>query len=193
MSQSGDPREAMAVLRKLSPDKVQFASDFKSLSFRTRRAQARLLLRHFEMHGRRTGEIEPTRVNRRLHVEHILPLNPEGTESRAHQKIVHLIGNMTLLSSKMNTRIKNGLFAKKKSEYGKSEIAITKALAAHAGIWKAPAILKRQADLAEAAARIWPVELASDDEILRASSPRSARPGVKARSLFDQASAPGGI
>ena len=76
-------------------------------------------------------------INNKLHLEHILPQTIEGTDwckdfsKEQHEKNVHRLGNLTLLSMKKNEEIKNFNFKKKKEAYyGKkvSNIIITQDL-----------------------------------------------------------------
>lgn len=63
-----------------------------------------------------------------VHLEHIMPKNIDIWKAQdpncvaVHKKLVNNIGNMTLLSSSINTKIKNGLFENKKAEYQKSDL-----------------------------------------------------------------------
>jgi len=105
----GGPEAAMEVLRAASPTDEEFSVKFRQLAFQKGKVRARVLLRHFEM-DLGTGEMEPTRVKRNLHLEHILPIKPKSGVSGRHKLIVHRLGNLTLLSKKINEKISNGVF-----------------------------------------------------------------------------------
>jgi hypothetical protein len=156
---------ALRALRELSPSDEQFADCFRQLAFHKRRNQAMVLLRHFEKAMQGTRENEPSKVRRDLHIEHILPVKPKSGVSKAHEKIVHLIGNLTLLASQINVKIKNETFAKKRPEYSRSMIQMTQRLVEHDGMWKEPAIRLRQESLGRQAAKLWPRNLISDSEL----------------------------
>jgi uncharacterized protein with ParB-like and HNH nuclease domain len=176
-SESG-PAVSLDILRAVSPSEDEFAVKFPDLGFEKSRIRARVLLRHFEM-DLGTGELEPSRVRRNLHVEHIWPLKPKGHVSGRHKIMVHKIGNLTLVSKKINERILNGGFAKKRSEYKKSDIRMTHRLADYAGQhWKEPAVISRQRELGRQAAKLWPRELISDAE-LHKQLRRSGRPKMR--------------
>ncbi len=77
---------------------------------------------------RTTEELEVSSPSR-VHVEHIYPQNPrEGERLDNHNQLINRIGNLTLLSSRLNMAIRNGNFGEKKPAYAQSEILITKAL-----------------------------------------------------------------
>ncbi|MEM9454816.1 MAG: DUF262 domain-containing HNH endonuclease family protein [Myxococcota bacterium] len=68
-------------------------------------------------------------------LEHIIPINPaEGTNwesdlsTQFREEFTLRVGNMTLLTSKMNSRAKNSDFSKKKKVYAKTLLGITREL-----------------------------------------------------------------
>ena len=75
-----------------------------------------------------TGEykVDPRMVN----FEHVLPQKPDqwGLDSEEIQEYVHQIGNLTLVSKKINSRIGNKTISGKLDELKKSELSITKEL-----------------------------------------------------------------
>ncbi|MGB0680097.1 MAG: HNH endonuclease family protein [Polyangiales bacterium] len=69
-------------------------------------------------------------------VEHILPQNPAAKShwrrdfsEDFRKNYTHRLGNMTLLSHRINARISNGDFQRKRQEYAKSRLMLTRDLA----------------------------------------------------------------
>ena len=107
-----------------------------------------------------TGEltIDQAMVN----MEHILPQSPEqwGLEKNEIEEYVNLIGNITLLSKKLNSKIGNRKLSEKLPHLSESELEITKRLVhsikENGMKWDEGAILSRSNELAEIAySNIW--------------------------------------
>jgi len=60
-----------------------------------------------------------------------------------------------IMNAKLNNEQKSSKFTNKKTEYKKSRIQITKALAEYEGDWTPEYIEKRQNDLADIAIKTW--------------------------------------
>lgn len=164
---------AMAILRDVSPADDAFALAFKTLEFPDGKLKPLVMLRHLEM-DLGTGETEPTRLKRRLHIEHILPVRPKGHVSKRHELVVHRLGNLTLLSKELNERVGNRSIASKRPEYKKSDIRMTKKLADYTGKgWKEQAIVERQKELERQCAKLWPRRLIADEELKGKAKPRA--------------------
>lgn len=162
---------ALVVLRSFSPTDETFSAKFRQLAFPKGAKKARVLLRHFEM-MLGTGETEPTRVRRNLHVEHILPLKPQGRTSRRHELIVHRLGNLTLVAKEINLRVRNASIARKRTEYRLSDVKMTQSLAKYPGrLWQESAVVHRQRELERQALRLWPRQLVSDEDLKTTSRP----------------------
>ncbi|WP_281926801.1 DUF262 domain-containing protein [Roseibium album] len=118
--------------------------------------QRRYLLYNLEMAKRATEELEVAAPSK-VHVEHIYPQTPEaGQRLASHDRVINRMGNLTLLSRRINSAIKNGTFAAKKQYYETSEILLTKELCAQ-DEWNEEKIGIRQANLANQVAAIWPL------------------------------------
>jgi hypothetical protein len=143
---------AVASLAALSPDRADFAGRFARASIR-RIATARYLLREIEHAMRQTGEVAVEGPDR-VHVEHIYPQTPAGERWEHHAALVDRIGNLTLLSRRLNTSIKNADFATKKAAYETSDILMTRELAG-LDSWDAQAIDVRQEQLSRLVGEIW--------------------------------------
>lgn len=65
-------------------------------------------------------------------IEHILPQTPESGEARAaiedYDRVVSMIGNMTLIEKPINRSIQNKSYAEKVKEYHKSKYYLTRSL-----------------------------------------------------------------
>ena len=72
-----------------------------------------------------------------LEIEHIAPVKAK-TKFQNYEEIIEMIGNKTLLDSDTNKKIKNKLFAQKKSEYPKN----TKLIMGNGGKFKIKSIFK---------------------------------------------------
>ena len=151
------------------PDAIQELADFipsdDSLknSFKTvavsRRATARYLLRALEHDLRTTEELEVAPPDK-VHVEHIYPQTPQaGNRLENHSQVIDRLGNLTLLSKRLNITIKNSPFPDKKPYYGESELLLTKSLVQHDD-WTQEIIDARQEQLSERAAEIWNIPVA---------------------------------
>jgi hypothetical protein len=115
---------------------------------------ARYILRELELDRRATEEIEVAPPHR-VHLEHIYPRSPqEGVLWPRHTQVINRLGNLTLLSRRLNQQIKNGPFVAKKTAYAASELLLTRVLS-DLSDWNAEAIDTRQAELAERAVEIW--------------------------------------
>jgi hypothetical protein len=150
----------LADLRGSSPGNVQFEQSFARLSFsKAEHGIARYMLRTIESHMAGTEE-NTVAGSDRVHVEHIYPQSPP-MESRweQHHRWVVQLGNLTLLSRRLNEQIKNADFTTKLEQaYKGSKLEVTKALGKYE-TWSPRTIERRQAELCEIAQLIWPAGL----------------------------------
>lgn len=108
-----------------------------------------------------------------LTVEHVMPqkwrveewgspsdtfAEPGETAELSRDRIVHTIGNLTLVTRPLNAALSNDPWAEKRSQLQKySDLPINKDLTNHAGsVWDEQAIIDRGQRLAEIAIRVWP-------------------------------------
>lgn len=139
--------------KDLAPNDGEFEEQFATAQL-GRRASARYILRALETARRRTEELDVATPDR-VHVEHIYPQNPPaGGRWPDHLSLIERLGNLTLLSRRMNEGIGNLTFDAKKPSYAQSEIMITKELA-DVPRWDRQAIDDRQRKMAESAVAIW--------------------------------------
>ena len=148
-----DVGAAIASLREFAPGDDAFVIAFRTTAV-PERSVARYILRELE-HARRTTEELNVALPPRVHVEHIYPHTPRAGEKwENHSAYINRLGNLTLLSRRLNTAIKNAPFAEKKPRYAESEILLTTSLAEREE-WTPDAITERQNELAESAIQIW--------------------------------------
>ena len=112
-----------------------------------------LPLRRIEERRRTTEELDVATPDR-VHLEHIYPQNPTGGRDPGHNTIINRLGNLTLLSRRINQAIKNAPFDEKKAHYARSEIIITRSLTDY-DEWNEESMDRRQRELAAVAGDIW--------------------------------------
>lgn len=144
---------AIQKLREKAPPDDYFVDQFRTAQIR-KMTTAQYILRELELAKRLTEEVEIASPDR-VHVEHIYPQTPlPGQKWPNHNVIVNRLGNLTLLSSRLNTTIRNGEFAAKKPSYQLSQLLLTKEVA-ELDHWDIEAINERQRRLSELALTIW--------------------------------------
>ncbi|MNT39681.1 hypothetical protein D3C72_1759490 [compost metagenome] len=108
-----------------------------------------------------SGELIPNGNTAQVNLEHVLPVTPSekwlkewsADDAKAYQR---RLGNMAILSSKINSTIGNDDFMAKKNELAKSSFQFTKSIADF-DIWNIEAIESRQVHMAEIAAKVWSI------------------------------------
>lgn len=152
-------------LRTEAPSEVVFKEAFnRDISYKNSEQSRKLIkyiLAKLDSHFRETDEqlIDFNRVN----VEHVLPQNPSKDWKLSKREIktyVNLLGNLTLLSKVINSKIQNGLVKYKLPELAVSELPITKNLVTllkeNKEKWGEPEIRERQKYFADISyGRIW--------------------------------------
>lgn len=137
----------------LSDDEVR--NRFERLIL-TQNGPRRYLLHRIELAKRGTEELTVNPPSK-VHVEHIYPQTPGvGQRWVNHDRLVNRLGNLSLLDKRINSGIRNGVFAAKKPHYAKSEIEMTKELVRYDD-WTEARILVRQAEFAALAPSLWPI------------------------------------
>lgn len=128
---------------------------------------ARYYLKSLENQKRGEGkpELVPNEDINAVNLEHILPQNPSNLQSDwpsfnvdTHLAYYRRIGNLALLSTKLNNIISNGPFINKKVELIKSDFLLTKSIAGNAD-WTINEINTRQKELAELAVITWNLKI----------------------------------
>lgn len=141
------------------PNDSAFIAGFKVASI-SKQALARYYLRMLETGiATATVELVPSTDVRNVNLEHVLPLTPSESwlkdwtadDAKAYQK---RLGNLAILSSKMNSAVGNDEFSAKRTELKKSAFHFTKCIGDYE-VWDQAAIDDRQASMAEVAAKVW--------------------------------------
>ncbi|MCY3922616.1 MAG: DUF262 domain-containing protein [Chloroflexi bacterium] len=143
-------------------------SGFKTYG-RLARPRVAFLLERLEAWS--SKDAEAVTLRRDLHIEHIMPRRWErhwpltGETHRNYPDprdyrnvVVNLLGNLTLLTSTVNTSVSNGPWRQKKREVGDSSVLfLNKDILKHGeGGWTTEQILDRSERLAKLALEIWP-------------------------------------
>jgi len=133
------------------------------------RRNLRMILESLEL-KKRTGLTEKVEIIEKLQVEHLMPVNwkthwpldPGLSEAERIQRtierdeIVHRIGNLTLLTGRLNPSVKNGPWTKKQPAILKhSALTLNRELGEHAE-WNEEEIRRRGDRLLKVAKEIWP-------------------------------------
>jgi Protein of unknown function (DUF1524)/Protein of unknown function DUF262 len=173
---SADPKKAVEQTKKsyraACPADDRFKDDFASTDFAANIDRARYCLEKIEL--REHGNYAELHVDgpNSVHVEHIIPQKITTRKAREEfgdwvaylgdnaeeqlSKYVSKIGNLTLFAGPLNIGASNNPFARKKTEYRKSGIEITKNLGAMP-IFKFKQVTQRSKDLAALAVELWPM------------------------------------
>jgi hypothetical protein len=155
LSENHDFAAAAASIEGIKPTNDAFKRRFSTFQV-TRRDTQRYLLQKIENYLRqqagKTGELQISGPDR-VHVEHIYPQRPD-VRLPDHQDLVNRFGNLTLLDSKLNQSIQNGVFAAKKPSYANSDLLVTSDLLQY-NDWNRANIDDRQGRIAIVAQTIW--------------------------------------
>ncbi len=118
----------------------------------------------------RTNKVEDPNVPRNLTIEHVMPQEwrtnwelPNGVEdpdqaARDRDHFVHRIGNLTLVTKRLNSTLSNAPWHEKRKTLDKhSVLFLNKTLLDDAlDVWDEAAIQERAKQLCAAAAKVWP-------------------------------------
>lgn len=124
---------------------------------------ARYYLRVLENQANDEGqpELVPNPNQEDVTLEHVLPLKPETHwphfDEDTAKTFQRRIGNMVLLSKKLNSSLRNASFGKKRTALAASEYLLT-AEVGETIEWNAAAITARQVRLAKLATLAWPAK-----------------------------------
>jgi hypothetical protein len=155
------------------PDDDQLTRELLRTPIFRKKKRARMILealedhrRGFELHKRKVmGEQRVARG--RLTVEHVLPQAwenhwklQEGEDEEQLKASLHLLGNLTLLTTNLNSKVSNGPWlgesGKRKALAGQSTLMLNRDLTDDENrVWCVSAIQKRTAELTERFVRIW--------------------------------------
>jgi hypothetical protein len=155
------------------PDDEEVAQELESMLAyrRLRRARLRMVLEAVEDHRRGwvgTSEgLGGERVARgKYHIEHVMPRkwqahwpSPAGAEDADRDRMVHTVGNLTLLTSRLNTKVSNSAWASKRVDLQAHDVLkLNSDLLLVAGEdWTEDGIRSRTNNLIDTIVEIWPV------------------------------------
>jgi hypothetical protein len=155
------------------PDDAELRSDLSELLAyrRLRRSRLRMIFESIEDHlrGWHLDKIAlgGERVARgTLAIEHVMPRKwaahwqPDPVDTADHRdKLVHTLGNLTLLTSRLNSSVSNGPWQGKRTGLVGHDVLLLnrKLLEAAKDDWSNEAIRARTRDLIEAIISVWPV------------------------------------
>ena len=154
------------------PTDDDLASAFRTLPLYRllTRGRLRLVLEAIEERHREKHMAEETQVPRNLTIEHVLPqtweshwpLPQEIDEQEARQernRLVHTIGNLTLVTARLNPALSNGPWETKRATlHEHSVLLLNRQLLADyaAEPWAEKTIVARSLRMAKLVAKIWP-------------------------------------
>ena len=130
------------------------------------RARLRIVLEALEL-AMYTGKTEKVTIDSKLTVEHVMPQEWEAhwplpkeaavdEATRRREQLLHTVGNLTLVTDKLNPAMSNGPWAAKKPALSEhSSLALNRKLIA-LDTWDEDAVSARSQQLLELAKRIWP-------------------------------------
>ena len=119
----------------------------------------------------RTSKQEAVTINGKLTVEHVLPQhwtppawpdppanagNDDETAIERRERLLHSLGNLTLLTQELNSSVSNGPFSAKRPEIAKQSLLRLNTYFQDATTWDEAEIAMRGEKLLEYAKRVWP-------------------------------------
>jgi len=150
-----------------TPNDITFHNAFKRYDFNASLiGRARYILK--SLFGIDQGPYQELQIGdtNLVHVEHILPLNPDQNDDWENQlgenyqnlypNYIHKIGNLTLLSAALNISISNSVYSRKRESLDSSNIPATKLIAQQYYNFDFESIDQRSALIADRALQIWP-------------------------------------
>lgn len=156
--------QVLDFLRNVYPSDKTFLGHFAEKAIRTTQSRnnkvVRYLLTKLEHHVSSRAELHLDSDT--LSVEHVLPQNPGPewgpmTETEV-EALTYRLGNMTLLSTRDNSRVGASDWHTKRAILQNSEFEISRRLAEENVEWNAERIASRQVWMAKQAAAIWRID-----------------------------------
>ena len=132
------------------------------------RGRLRLLLEGVERQLRSSGKAEQLAVPKNLTIEHLMPVGwrerewplPEGVdiEASTYQRntLIHSIGNLTLVTQKLNSSMSNDEWNSKKDELQEHSVMLLNNELLSEDAWDEEAIVNRSRRMATLVAKRWP-------------------------------------
>lgn len=153
-------------LRDATPSEQEFKMRFMELAYKNTEEGRKIIKYVLARMNSYLSATDEHKINfNSVNIEHILPRNPHKDWKLAKKEIagyVNKLGNLTLLSTKLNSQAQNLTIDKKLSELQISELAITKDVVQfidqNGNNWNETLIMARHVNFAELAFRkIWAV------------------------------------
>lgn len=126
----------------------------------------RMILEGMEMQRRDSGKTEKLVLPKHLSIEHIMPtgwtdtnwpLRADTEEAKEFRlRLIHTIGNLTLVTGPLNSSLSNDPWAKKVHTLQKHSILLLNADLQKIGEWNEASIQNRNSELFELARIVWP-------------------------------------
>lgn len=153
-------KELKEKMAKVIPSDAQFKEAFKGASV-SKQYLARYYLLTLERtrNGEENPELIPNADTSAVNLEHIMPKSPDDSwkiDADTHRAFLNRIGNLAILSTRLNSDIGNSSFVSKKEHYKKSQFNLTNELAIY-DYWNTETINDRQDKLAELALQTWKI------------------------------------
>jgi len=141
-------------LKSSLPSRELFIEKFNEIEYKNSDSARKLIKYTLEEIDKNKSSDEYKLDFDSINIEHILPQKPQkwGLSVKEVKPYVNLIGNLTLLSTKLNSKIGNDIISKKLPELKKSEIQATKEVVKsieEKDQWTDEMIRARHAELAE--------------------------------------------
>lgn len=159
----GDISNTAELIEKLSrviPSDTQFKEAFKTTSV-SKQYLARYYLMTLEKakRGEENPEFVPNADTSAVNLEHILPKTPDSSwtiDTDTHRAFLKRLGNLAIMSTRLNSEVGNSSFSEKKTHYTNSSFELTKHLDSY-DTWNENTISQRQEELAELALITWKI------------------------------------
>lgn len=147
-------------LKKIIPTETQFKDAFKN-ALVSKQYLARYYLMTLE--NAKRGEVNPEFVpnadTSAVNLEHVMPKKPNDSwniDPDTHRTFLNRLGNLAILSNRLNSDIGNSSFEEKKKYYRESSFELTKDLSEYI-TWNTDTISQRQEMLADLALKTWKI------------------------------------
>lgn len=160
---NGDISNTEELKDKLSraiPSDTQFREAFKTASV-SKQYLARYYLMTLEKakRGEENPEFVPNADTSAVNLEHIMPKTPDKAwtiDSDSHRAFLKRLGNLAIMSTRLNSEVGNSSFSEKKAHYANSSFELTKQLEGY-DAWNDETISQRQEELADLALLTWKI------------------------------------